>query len=248
MTNIPRTVTLTSIWLLVTIGSTASAQPARGFVGVNAGYQASTTEFDDSFTFTRDQETGTSRVNYPIDAGVMFDVGGGVLVWRQLGVGAAFSRFTHDGVVDASSAIPHPFFFQQNREVSGEADGIQREETGVHLQAQYSVPVTRRLELTLMGGPSILHVNQAVVIDVNYTEEYPFDAAAFAGVDSTSKKGSKLGFNVGMDVRWMFTRTIGAGALVRFTRATVDLDAGENRTVAVDAGGTHVAAGVRIQF
>jgi opacity protein-like surface antigen len=234
--------------VLAAFGPNASAQPVRGFVGVNVGYQASTTEFDDSFTFTRDQETGTSRVTYPIDAGVMFDVGGGVLVWGQLGVGAAFSRFTRDGVVNASSSIPHPFFFQQNREVSGEADGIQREETGVHLQAQYSVPVTGRLELTLMGGPSILHVNQDVVIDVNYDEEYPFDTAAFASVDSSPKKGSKVGFNVGADVRWMFTRTIGAGALVRFTRATIDLDAGDNRTVAVDAGGTQIAAGVRIQF
>jgi outer membrane protein with beta-barrel domain len=247
MPNIVRI--LSVIGLFIAIGaSNASAQSGRGFVGVNAGYQASTTEFDDSFTFPRDQETGTSRVTYPIDAGVTFDVGGGYQVWRQLGVGVAFSRFTRDGPVTASSSIPHPFFFQQHRDVSGESDGISHEETGVHLQAQYSVPLSDRLVVTLMGGPSFLHVNQAVVIDINYSEEFPYDTATFTGVDTETKKGSKAGFNVGADVRWMFTRTIGAGALVRLTRATIDLDAGENRTVSVDAGGAQFAAGIRIGF
>ena len=247
MPNIVRS--LPFICLFVAIGaSTASAQAGRGFVGVNAGYQASTSEFDDSFTFSRDQETGTSRVTYPIDAGVTFDVGGGVQVWRQLGVGVAFSQFSRDGPVTASSSIPHPFFFQQHREVSGESDGIRREETGVHLQAQFTVPLSDRLVLTLMGGPSFLHVNQAVVIDVNYSEEFPYDTATFTGTDTDTRKGSKTGFNVGADVRWMFTRTIGAGALVRLARATIDLDAGENRTVSVDAGGAQVAAGLRIGF
>ena len=78
MPNIVRT--LPSICLFIAIGaSTASAQSGRGFVGVNLGYQAATTEFDDSFTFSRDQETGTSRVTYPIDAGATF-AGGGSLV------------------------------------------------------------------------------------------------------------------------------------------------------------------------
>ena len=99
-----------------------------------------------------------------------------------------------------------------------------------------------------MGGPSILHVNQAVVTDVNYSEEYPYDTAAFTGVDSRDVKASATGFNAGADVRWMFSRHVGLGGLVRFTRGTVDLDGPDNRTITVDAGGTHVGAGLRVVF
>jgi hypothetical protein len=67
-------------------------------------------------------------------------------------------------------------------------------------------------------------------------------------VDSGRKKGDKFGFNAGIDVRWMFTRNIGAGALARFSRATIELNAAEGRTVAVDAGGTHVGVGLRVVF
>lgn len=229
-------------------GSAAAQDRPRGFIGINGGYQASTTEFDDNFTFTAHQETGTTRVSYPIDAGPAFDAGGGIRLWRGLGVGVAVSRFTIDSTVSATSSIPHPFFLRQNREVSGEAEGIRREETGIHVQAQYSVPLGRRLQLTLMAGPSLLQVSQAVVIDVNYTEEYPYDTAAFSGVDSTRKKGSKVGFNAGADVRWMFTRNIGLGVMARFTRATVDLDPVDDRTITVDAGGAQVGVGLRVGF
>jgi opacity protein-like surface antigen len=237
-----------SLVVLSCAASSSAQDRPRGFISVNGGYQASTTEFDDSFTFSAHQETGTSRVTYPIDAGPSFDAGGGVRLWRGLGVGVAVSRFTRDGSVRATSSVPHPFFLQQHREVAGEADRIRREETAIHVQAQYSVPIGRRLHVTLMGGPSVLQVNQALVIDVNYTEEYPYDTAAFSGVDSTRQKGTKSGFNAGADVRWMFTRHIGAGAVVRFSRATIDLDAAENRTVSVDVGGAQAGAGLRIGF
>lgn len=243
-----RTLSLLLLSAAVTVTPVFAQQDSRGFISINGGYQATTTDFDDSFTFTRDQETGTTRVGYPIDAGATFDVGGGVRLWRGLGFGLAVSRFSRDGIAPATSSVPHPLFLQQPREVAGDGQGIRREETGVHVQAQYSLPLSGSLQVTLMGGPSILQVNQAMVIDVNYSEEYPYDTAEFTGVDTNRKKASKTGYNAGADVRWMFTRNVGAGVVLRFTRATVDLDAGEGRTVAVDAGGGQVGAGLRISF
>ena len=237
-----------SLVLASSAASAAAQDIPRAFVSINGGYQVTTTEFEDTFTFTAHQETGSSRVTYPIEAGPTFDGGGGVRLWRGLGVGVAVSRFTVDGTVSATSSIPHPFFLQQNREVSGETDGLRREETGVHVQAQYSFPVGGKVHVTLMGGPSYIEVSQALVIDVNYTEEYPYDTAAFAGVDSTRRKGSEIGFNGGADVRWMFTRNVGVGGLIRVSRATVDLDAGDNRTVPVDAGGVQAGIGLRLAF
>jgi hypothetical protein len=99
-----------------------------------------------------------------------------------------------------------------------------------------------------MGGPSFVQLDQTLVIDVNYTEEYPYDTATFSGVDSAGKSGSASGFNAGADVRFMFNRFVGVGALVRLTRATVRLDAADDRTVSVDAGGAQAGVGVRLLF
>lgn len=224
------------------------AGPPRFHVTIGGGSQLTTTEFDDSFTFQLHQETGSSRVTYPIETGFLFDVGGGVRLTRQLGVGVAVSHFAASGTVAASSTLPHPFFFQQPREISGEDDGVERTETGVHIQAQYMLPLRGKLQVMLMGGPSILQVNQDIVTDVNYREQYPFDTATFLDVDAERATGSAVGFHAGADIRWMFARQVGAGVLLRFTRASVELDAPDSRTLKVDAGGAHVAAGLRIVF
>jgi opacity protein-like surface antigen len=252
-----RLTALLAVVACVVAAAPAAAQPPRGgsfaapprvTVAVSGGYQPTTTEFDDEFTFELYRETGRTEVSYPIEAGFLFDAGVGIRLWRGLGAGVAVSRFVKDGAVSTTTSLPHPLFLQQNREITGDADGITREETGVHIQAQYLLPLSANLQVTLMGGPSILQVNQALVTDVNYSEEYPYDTASFTGVDSRDVKESATGFNAGADVRWMFSRHVGVGALVRFTRATVDLDAPGNRTISVDAGGTHVGAGVRIVF
>jgi hypothetical protein len=47
---------------------------------------------------------------------------------------------------------------------------------------------------------------------------------------------------------WFFSKNVGVGGLVRFSRATIDLDAPENRTVSVDAGGVYAGGGVRVIF
>jgi Outer membrane protein beta-barrel domain len=218
----------------------------RFTVAVNGGYQPTTTSFDDGFQFTVNQETGTTDTSYPIEAGALFDAGFSVRLWRGLGAGVAFSSFTLDGSLHATSSIPHPFVFSDNREASGDAGGIRRQEKAVHIQAQYLVPFGK-VQVTLMGGPSVLDINQTVVTAVKYTEEYPYDAAAFAGVETRRVTGTKTGFNAGADVRWMFARHLGVGGLVRYTRATIDLQV-DTRTITVDAGGAQVGAGVRIVF
>jgi hypothetical protein len=224
------------------------SRPSRFSLGINGGFQAAANDFEDSFTFTRDQETGTTGTNYPVEGALTLDGGIGVRLWRGLGAGVALSRFRSDAVGSTSSSVPHPLFLQQHREVAGEAAGMARQETGVHLQVQYLAPLGRNVQLALIGGPSFVQVDQTLVIDANYSETYPYDTATFEGVDSRRVTGSAAGFNVGADLRWMFTRNVGAGVLVRFTRATVDLDAPDARAITVDAGGGQVGLGVRFAF
>ena len=243
------TSTLGLITVCSLLGSvTAAAQPLPRFtIAVNGGYQPSSSSFDDRFTFDLSHETASVDTDYPVDAGPFFDAGAGFRIWKGLGAGIAFSRFTVDRTVRVEAALPHPLFFQRNRQISGETGGLAREETGIHIQAQYQLPPFGKLYVTLAGGPSVLDTRQSIVTDVNYTEEFPYDSAAYVGVDSQRVSGTATGFNAGADFRWMFTRNIGVGGLVRYTRASVDLTR-DGRTVTVDAGGTQVGAGLRLAF
>jgi hypothetical protein len=229
---------------------TPIARPAsepRFRVMINGGYQASTTSFDDSFTFTLYQETGTTDVSYPVDAGAIFEGGAAFRLWKGLAIGGVISRFSAEGTATVNTSLPHPFFLQRPRQVSGEASGMSREENAIHIQAQYQLPPFGRLQVVLAGGPSIIDVKQTAVIHVNFSEEFPYDTASFTGVDTKRASGTATGFNAGVDFQWMFNRNLGAGALVRYTKATVDLDI-DNRTIQVDAGGTQIAAGIRLAF
>jgi hypothetical protein len=214
---------------------------------INGGYQPSKTSFDDSFTFSLYQETGTTDTSYSIDAGAIFEGGAAVRLVKGLAFGGVISHFTVDTAATVTSSVPHPFFLQRHRQVSGEPEGLRREETAVHFQAQYQFPPAGKLHVIVAAGPSLIDVKQTLVIDVNYSEQFPFDTATFTGVDSKRAAGTALGFNAGLDFQWMFNPNLGAGALVRFTKATVDLDV-DNRIIQVDGGGTQIAAGIRLAF
>ena len=137
--------------------------------------------------------------------------------------------------------IPHPFQFEQPRTVEGEQDAITHAETGVHVQLRYSIPMSSRVMLVLSGGPSRLNVEQELVTDVLYDEEYPFDEATFRSAPTRRSKASVTGFNAGADLQWMFGRNFGLGGMVRFIRGSVELTTDNDRRISVRAGGLQAA-------
>jgi hypothetical protein len=228
-------------------GAAAQERAERVWVSVNGGVQATSNDFSDEFDIERYVETGTVRTEYPVDRGTLIDGGVGVRVWRQLGVGVAVSHVSSSGDASIDARIPHPFFDNRHREVQGTI-GSTRRETDVHVQLAYLVPTRGPLRVVLSGGPSAMNVEQTIVTDIRYAETYPFDTAEFSGAPTRNASKVGIGFNVGADVAWMFTRTIGVGGLVRFAHASVKLDAGNDRRVSVDAGGLQVGGGVRISW
>jgi hypothetical protein len=220
-----------------------------GWLSANVGGQVTTTDFDDSVTFPSPYaEDGTYTARYKVPSAVAIDVGGAVRIWRHFYAGAAVTYLSAKDDAEVSAQYPHPFFKNKHRPVSGTAAGMQRDETAVHVQAAWLVPVSPRLHLALFGGPSFFSVKQDVVTGVRVTETYPFDEAAFAGVSQERSSESAIGFNVGVDSMFMFTRHVGAGGLARFSRATVDLTTGNQSRVSVDVGGLIVSAGLRVAF
>jgi hypothetical protein len=236
--------------LFVAVSSAASAQswPERLFVSANGAFQAATNDFSDRFEFDKDLERGSTDVDYRVQSGVVFDGGVGYRLFKNFGVGVAVSVFSRSDSADTTTRSPNPFFFEQFREASGEATEMTRNETAVHIQAMYLVRLSEPLRLVLFAGPSFYTVKQDLVDEVVLTDDFPFDAVSFSTVRRQTSKATAPSFNVGADVSWMLSRGFGVGGVIRFSRASVDLDAPGNRTISVDAGGVYAGGGVRLLF
>lgn len=101
---------------------------SRGFVVINGGYQLTTSDFGDGATKRENAEDGRFDTTYEVKSGAAFDIAGGGVLWRQLGVGVGVSRFSVSTPSALSATIPHPFFFNRPRSVSGDVAGLKREE------------------------------------------------------------------------------------------------------------------------
>jgi hypothetical protein len=237
--------TLAIIWT----AAPAAAQMGedRMVVSVNAGYQGASNTFSDHLEFEEFTETGTTDARYPIGNGFMFDGGAAVRLWRGFGVGLAFSSFSRDEIAQTDTRVPHPFFDDRERAIDADVDGIARSETSFHVQARYVVG-TDRVQAAFSGGPSFLTLEQEIVTEVQYDHAYPYDTASFRAAETRRLRASAPTFNVGFDMMWRLGRHFGVGGLIRFAAAPIDLDAGEGRTVTVDAGGIAGGAGLRLVF
>ncbi|HEU4687452.1 MAG TPA: outer membrane beta-barrel protein, partial [Vicinamibacterales bacterium] len=174
------------------------------------------------------------------------DASGAVVVWRNLAVGGGLARFSTSTPTTINAQIPHPFFFNQPRSVTGEFEG-DRSELAVHIQAKWLVPVNDKFLVTIFGGPSFFQVEQTIVNDIDYTESYPFDTATFTGAITDSQSESAIGFNVGGDFAYYFSNQVGVGGVVQYSGATVEM-AVPSGTADVKAGGLQVGGGLRLRF
>jgi hypothetical protein len=224
-----------------------SAEP-RVVVSLGGGVQSVTGQLSDHFEVPLNIENEKVDVTYSLKPDLVMDGGLGIRLWKRLGLGVAASRATGSHAADVEASIPHPFLFERPRTVSGTQDNIVRNETDVHVQLQYAIRAGGRARLVLGAGPSWISVEQELVKGIKFDETYPYDTATFTSAVTGRAKASAVGFNAGADLQWMFSRNVGLGGLVRFTRANVDLPAHENARIAVTAGGAQVAAGLRLAF
>ena len=116
-------------------------------------------------------------------------------------------------------------------------------ETAVHLEVRWFAPVAETIQLAVFGGPTFFAVEQDLVTAVGYDHTYPFDEASFASASTMTRSASAIGFHAGADVGYFFSDVVGVGVLLRYSAATVNLPAENDRVVPVDAGGFQVGGG-----
>lgn len=207
----------------------------------SAGVQADTAGLSQSFTLIKNSESAPIAADLSPAAVPSFDAAVTYMLVNRIGVGAAVSLTNARSDAEITARIPHVFFFNQLRPISGAAR-VRHEELATHLSGIYVLPFGR-VELALAAGASLFSVKKDFVSDVDYEESYPYDTASFAQARLTREQVSKAGYHAGADVTWRITRNWGAGALVRYSRARAPFSIGT-----LDVGGLQTGAGIRARF
>ena len=220
----------------------------RGFIAINVGLQANTEDFSDNVAFSLFVEEGSHEANYKGATAQVFDVSGGGRVWRNLAIGGGVSVFSRDAEASVSARLPHPFFFDQHRNVAGTVAGLAQSTVAFHIQALWVAPASDSLDISVFGGPTFFTVRQDFVETIEFTEVYPFDTAQFTGVSTMEASGSTLGFNVGVDVAFYFSEHVGVGGLARFSRGSVDFSLAAGEVLSANVGGLQAMGGLRVRF
>ncbi len=221
---------------------------ARGFVTFGVGGQIGTSAFSETHKDFIDQEDRTWTADYAVKSGLAFEAGGGWQLWRNLFAGATYTRFGDSRSAAVNGEIPHPFFFDRPRHISGDSPSLAHDEQALHVSALWLAPAGRRLEVAVFAGPSIMRVSQEMVKQVQYDEEYPYDTASFTQALTEDASKTALGFHVGGDVTWLLSRQFGLGGAVRYSHATMELETPSGGQLSMDAGGTQVMFTVKLRI
>jgi len=213
----------------------------KGFVNVNVGAQTGSHDLGTASTFDLYGEQGSLATTQEVGGGGLFDVSGGYKVWRNLALGVGFSHVGSDSDVAIAASVPDPNFFDRHRGITAVSSGAKHSENVFHIQGTWIMPVTDTLDVGFSFGPSIFRVKQDVPTAITVNEPGP----TLASTTIASESKSAVGFNLGLDVNYFFTPRIGAGALLRYTRASVDLDAASD---SLTVGGFQIGVGARVRF
>ena len=101
----------------------------------------------------------------------------------------------------------------------------------------------------VFGGPSFFSVKQGIVNDFEITGNLPVRHRDVQPGLTTTVDESKVGFNVGADVGYFFTRQVGVGGSVQWSGTTIEMPAsGGTGTFELKAGGLQAGGGLRLRF
>jgi len=229
----------------------------RGYLNLNVGFESVSGELADATTFSIYDETGTLSVAQPIDSGSFFDLSAGGRVWRNVSIGIGFHQGSTHSEAAVAGSVPHPVFFNRNRPIAFSVGDLSRMERAVHLQFGYMLPVTDRINVHLLVGPSFFKLRQDVVSEIVVAEGPNNDTVTATGTVA-ERVDSPTGFNIGADVAYTVYQSgpmkVGVGMFLRYSAASADVELirftgqAQGHVVDSDVGGLQVGFGGRFRF
>jgi hypothetical protein len=217
-----------------------------GYLAVDFATQTHPEDVEETVTLRVNQEDG--QIHTVLNAGQAWGVSvhGAKRVAGPLAIGGGGEAITRSTSGSFTAAIPHPFFFNTPRMLTGNVDGLDRTQLALHFHVGGLWFPGKRMHVSVRGGPSVFYVRQAIVTDVHYSETYPYDVVIFQDAVTTEVDGWRFGFNVGGDVAYYIGRKTGIGASASYARGDVALGSQSDQATAVRA--TTISGGVRFRF
>lgn len=231
---------LCSVFLSAAPAAAQLAGTDRAFVNVNLGRQWMTQSFTTAGSQPIYLEIASWEASLDIDDSVVFDIGAGYRVWKNLAVAAGFSRASDTHTSPFAASVPDIVAYDAPHATRREI-GLKREEQAFHLSAVWIVPITDNLDVAVSAGPSFFSVTQPFVSGMTVAPGTS-DAAAV----TSSIKSSATGYHVAADLTYRILRNVGVGGMLRHSAATVDTPGLSRSTL--DAGGFQAFVGARFRF
>jgi hypothetical protein len=225
--------------------ATAPHGAARFSAYIGGALVVANSPFHAELRFTEFAEEGRLDADYARGLGPGFELGLAFAPRPRFAVSVHFNALSRDASNDYEAALPHPLFLGQPRRVTGTLDGFSYTERTVHLDLAWRGG--GKVRYALFAGPTYANATAELAQRVQYAQTYPFDTVQVTSVTRGALGGDGFGFNVGGELGYQASSRAAATLLVRYHRATVELNdaAGE---VELRAGGLQIGAGLRFFF
>ena len=215
------------------------------FGHINVGAQTQSRTLTTDFSFPLYGQTATANAIATVDGGPIFDMSigyrskWGYRLIEHVGVAVGFTSFSNTGSASGAASIPSPIFFNRPAAVTIDPQPTKRKERSVYFVVVGFLPITDRIEMAVSAGPSFTRVQQELIAGIVVP-------AGTQNVVTTiqNQEGTAKGVNVGADVTYLFTKTVGAGVFVRYNGGSVSLDSVSD----VKAGGFQLGIGARLRY
>src|SRR5437667_1721171 len=130
----------------------------QGYLMVNLGVQPQSQTFSEVSSPEIYAENASITVPHTIGSGLLFDIAGGYRVWKNLAVGLGFSRFAKSQTSTLSAQIPNPLIYNAPRTATAGTGEMSHSSTGIHINFLWMLPLSDKIELAAIVGPSFFRV------------------------------------------------------------------------------------------
>jgi hypothetical protein len=233
-------VTLAVLWSGGTtpaFAQSAASPLTPTFISVSVGVQPQGRNEEGIVSFPLYGEDAVFSGNYPIGTGAFVDIAVGHRVWRNIVGAVAYSYFSSSGDATGTASIPDPLVKFQPAVVPIQGSDLGRSENALHFQALWFRQLSPKIDIGLGGGPSVIWLSQDLLSGTVAPGTQDVTPA------TESQTGAGFGLNLSADTTYMLTPKLGVGLLLRYTWASVGLDAND-----MTAGGFQVGGGVRYRL
>jgi hypothetical protein len=224
-----------------TAPATTTSSPKSGdmFVSFDVGAQIQSREFVTRNETSINNEVAVIDGNQTVGSGLLLNFNAGYHMSDRWGFSIGLWSGLGKGDAAFVGSIPDPLFFGRFTTVSSTGTDLAQRLSGLDLQFFWTIPVGEKMELSIVGGPSLLYVQQQIAT-FNLDPATGLATATFL----EESEFSPLAGNVGVIGRYRLTATYSAQLLLRYVGGQVDLPSSENLTV----GGFQVAGGLQLSF